>query len=213
MNIGGIIGGTIAAIIGAAAWAALAFFGGIEVAYLALGIGFIVGLGVSAGSKSGGFGAAIVAVVLTVLSLVGGKYAAVALAVNEMDSQLPAFEMKDDGVKMRIANISIKDSGQDPATLNYRNGKDYTNAESLNDLPADIAMNAQKEFDLLTEDEVDGIKEEAEAEYHEFVSTLEAKITEKAFMDSFSPFDILFFLLAIITAGKIALSDVVDGGG
>ena len=63
MNIGGIIGGTIAAIIGAAAWAALAFFGGIEVAYLALGIGFIVGLGVSAGSKSGGFGAAIVAVV------------------------------------------------------------------------------------------------------------------------------------------------------
>jgi len=211
MNIGGIIGGTIAAIIGAAAWAAIAYFGQMEIAYLALGIGFIVGLGVSAGSQSGGFGAAAVAIVLTVLSIVGGKYAAVTLAVRDFDASLPAFEMDDEGVKFRMANISIMEAGQDPSTLQFRNGKNYETAESIADLPAKLAKETQKEFDLMTETEIDEVKKEAEAEYHAIVSEIESQVTQEGFMASFSGFDILFFVLAIFTAGKVALNDVIDG--
>lgn len=211
MNIGGIIGGTIAAIIGAVAWAAIAYYGEVEIGYLAWGIGLLVGLGVSAGSRSGGIGAAAVAVVLTVLSLVGGKYAAVSLAVNELDSSIPAFEMDDDGVKMRMANLALMESGQDVSELKFRNGTDYDSAESLNDFPASIAKKIESKFDKLTTDEVDEIKTKAEAEYDQFVAAFEAEITQQGFMESFSGFDIIFFLLGIFTAGKVALSDVIDG--
>lgn len=211
MNIGGLIGGSIAAIIGAAAWAAIAYFGGVEVAYLAWGIGLLVGLGVSAGSKSGGLGAAFLAVLLTVLSLVGGKYAAVMLAVHEMDAALPAFTMDDDGVKMRLASMSMQENGIDPTNLKFRNGKNYETVETINDLPANIAKEARNKFDDMTEYEVEEFKEEAEAEYHELISAVEAKITQDGFMNSFSGFDIIFFLLGVFTAGKVALSDVIDG--
>ena len=107
MNIGGIIGGTIAAIIGAVIWGAIAFYGKVEIGYLAIGIGLLVGFGVSAGSRSGGVGAAAIAVILTVLSLVGGKYAAVQMAVMDVHSQIPAFEMTDEDLKTRTANEAI----------------------------------------------------------------------------------------------------------
>lgn len=212
MNIGGIIGGTIAAIIGAAAWAAIAYFGKVEIGYLAWGIGLLVGLGVSAGSRTGGIGAAAVAIVLTILSLLGGKYAAVTLAVHDIDAMLPAFEMDDEGVKVRLANISVMDSGKEPSELEFRNGADYESAESLDDYPAKLARQIQREYDGMSEDEIEAVKQEAESEYNEFVAAFESAITQQGFMDSFSGFDIIFFLLGIFTAGKVALSDVIDEG-
>lgn len=211
MNIGGIIGGTIAAIIGAVAWAAIAHYGKVEIGYLAWGIGLLVGLGVSAGSRSGGIGAAAIAVVLTVLSLVGGKYAAVSLAVGELDASLPAFEMDDEAVKMRIASTSLMESGQDISKMKFRNGTDYETAESLDDFPEKIAEKARSEFDQMTPDEVNETKEKAEAEYHQIVAAFESEIMQQGFLDSFSGFDIIFFLLGIFTAGKVALSDVISG--
>ena len=210
MNIGGIIGGTIAAVIGAVVWGAIAFYGEVEIGWLAIGIGFLVGLGVSAGSRSGGIGAALIAVVLTVLSLVGGKYAAVQMAVHKLHNEIGTFEMTDDILKLRLANEQVDLAMTAGKQLRFRNGKNYDNAESLSDFPAEIAKTAQRQFDAMSEDERTAKKEAVEREYNEVIGAFEANIAQEGFASSFGPMDIVFFLLAILAAGKVALSDVID---
>ena len=156
-------------------------------------------------------GAAAVAVLLTVLSLLGGKYAAVKLAVRGIDAAIPAFNMEDEDVKIRMADISIRESGQDPSMLKFRNGTSFETAESLKDYPPKIAKGIEKSFKQMSVEEIETVKEEAEAEYDQIVSAFESEATKRGFADSFSAFDILFFLLGIFTAGKVALSDVIDG--
>ncbi|MDB2687491.1 hypothetical protein N9Y42_09800 [Mariniblastus sp.] len=210
MNIGGIIGGTIAAVIGAVVWGAIAFYGEVEIGWLAIGIGFLVGLGVSAGSRSGGIGAALIAVVLTVLSLVGGKYAAVQMAAHKLHTEIGTFEMTDEILKLRLANEQVDLAMTAGKQLRFRNGKNYDNAESLSDFPAEIAKTAQRQFDAMSEDERTAKKEAVEREFEEIVGAVEADFAQKGLAASFGPMDIVFFLLAILAAGKVALSDVID---
>jgi len=70
-----ILGGLLAAVIGGAVWAGIAIWTGYEVGYVALGVGFLCGLGVvmfTAGKK--GMPLQMIAVVTSVLGIVIGKY-------------------------------------------------------------------------------------------------------------------------------------------
>jgi hypothetical protein len=70
-----ILGGLLAAIIGGAVWGGIAIFTGYEVGYVALGVGFLCGLGVvlfTGGKK--GMPLQMIAVVTSVLGIVIGKY-------------------------------------------------------------------------------------------------------------------------------------------
>ena len=214
MNIGRVICGTIAAIAGAVVWAAIAYCGNVEIGYLAWGIGLLVGLAVSFGSKSGGIGAAAIAVVLTILSLVGGKYATVQLLVsNEFDIEIPEFVMNDEDMQYRLAVDSIRDDLDAGKKPKFRNGKNLETATELDDLPAKAVATVKKQFGLMTEQEKETRREEFKKEYELALaafSEYRGEVTNEAFLHSFSPFDIIFFLLGIVTAGKVAMSDVID---
>jgi hypothetical protein len=70
-----ILGGLLAAIIGGAVWGGIAIFTGYEVGYVALGVGFLCGMGVvmfTGGKK--GMPLQMIAVVTSVLGIVIGKY-------------------------------------------------------------------------------------------------------------------------------------------
>jgi phosphate/sulfate permease len=72
----GIIGGLIAAVIGAGVWAAIAYFTGYEIGWIAWGIGALVGfVAAKAAGDDAGDGLGIVAAVIAVLAILGGKYA------------------------------------------------------------------------------------------------------------------------------------------
>jgi hypothetical protein len=203
MNIGGIIGGTIAAIIGAVVWAAIAYYGKVEIGYLALGVGFLVGLGVSAGSRSGGIGAAFIAVVLTVLSLLAGKYAAVAMEVNAIDSELQAIQISDEDFTFMAANDLVREKMESGETVEFLNGKNFETAEELADYPTDILAAAKAGVSEMTDEDKKRI-------HDNIIGAFENDITQEGFFESFGPIDILFFVLAVFAAGKMALSDVVD---
>ncbi len=70
-----ILGGLLAAIIGGAVWGGIAIYTGYEVGYVALGVGFLCGMGVvlfTGGKK--GMPLQVIAIVASVLGIVIGKY-------------------------------------------------------------------------------------------------------------------------------------------
>lgn len=212
MNIGGLIGGLIAGVLGAALWAAIAYYGEVEIGILAWGIGLVVGLGVSAGSNSGGVIPALVAVLITAGSLVGGKYLAVQMAVRDLDQQIHSqFEIDDDALLSGFAFEMAENEEASGKRLRFRNGKKtLEQTEGVEDLPAGIVKKAQEKLDSLSPEEHDELLAEKKAEFEIMLSAFEGQIVQEGFADSFSGMDIVFFLLGIFTAGKIALSDYVE---
>ncbi len=70
-----ILGGLLAAVVGGAIWGGIAIFTGYEVGYVALGVGFLCGMGVvmfTGGKK--GMPLQMIAIVTSVLGIVIGKY-------------------------------------------------------------------------------------------------------------------------------------------
>ncbi len=80
----GVVAGLIAAIVGALLWAAIAFYANFEIGYLAWGIGLGVGFAVAFGSVGGGPLPAVFSVLLTTLSIVGGKFLAIQWELGKM---------------------------------------------------------------------------------------------------------------------------------
>ncbi len=79
-----IIGACIAGVIGAAAWAAIAYFTGYELGILAWIIGGLVGFGALVGARgNGNMLVGLVAAVVAIGSILGGKYTVTTLLVNQ----------------------------------------------------------------------------------------------------------------------------------
>lgn len=81
-----IVAGVVAGLVGAAVWGAVAYFLDMELGLLAWGIGGLVGFAVGAtAQEDAGPSTGILAVVLSVLSIMGGKYAMVLALQSEYD--------------------------------------------------------------------------------------------------------------------------------
>src|SRR6188768_854403 len=87
--LGALVGGSIGAAIGGVVWALVAYFGHVEVGWIAWGVGLAAGAGASIGAKGqGGPQAGVLAAVLAVVAILGAKYAVVSMFVNEGLSEI-----------------------------------------------------------------------------------------------------------------------------
>lgn len=88
------VAGTGAAMMGAAAWGLIAYYGNVEVGYLAIGIGALIGWVMV---KAGGHGTpiAVCAALLTLLSILSGKYVAFRMDTGWMSEELHAAYVVD----------------------------------------------------------------------------------------------------------------------
>jgi len=85
IKIGAILGGLVAGVIGGAVWAGISYGTGYEIGWIAWGIGALVGAGVLMGSsRAGGPANGVLAVIISVLAILGGKYAVVELFLNNL---------------------------------------------------------------------------------------------------------------------------------
>ena len=79
-----VIGGCVGGAIGAAIWAALAYNLRVEIGWIAWVAGLLTGVGVMAGARGdGGFLPGVVAAFLSIISICGGKYAALSADAND----------------------------------------------------------------------------------------------------------------------------------
>ena len=207
--VGGTIGGLIAGIIGAALWAAVAYYGEVEIGWLAWGIGAAVGFGVSAGSRGGGVPQALIAVLITVASLCGGKFAMVQMMMP-MDMELE-YEMSREDLAIEYALEIAKEKADAGEEVPWPNGMTLEEAYEPNDFPADIMQDAEQKAAALSDDEFDKLRKERDEATKKMMAELKQSIFQQAFMNSFSGFDVIFFLLGIVTAWQVG--DVGSGAG
>ncbi len=208
----GAIAGLIAAIIGALAWAAIVYAARIEIGYLAWGIGGLVGFAVAWATRGGGAAAAVLAVLLTVASIAGGKYLAAQWMVNkdidEMIQDRPAEWSEEYTISFMADEVlEARALAGQPAV-----GEDFS-GEAQADYPADVWAEAKKRWDSMDQAGRDGYAKAKRDGFDRNLADLRREATMAAFTGNLGVIDIVFFVLGVITAWQIAFRDMVSGGG
>jgi hypothetical protein len=210
--------GSLAGLIGAAAWAAIAYYANYEIGYLAWGIGLAVGAATVKGAGWGNPSVATVAVVITVISIVVGKYATVELVMNEMNI---------DPQQMVAESIANLDDEQltaylaDDIAAARENAGEVIPWPELNEeaetisaaYPADLWQAASHKYQGLTDDEKLAHRSQVEANIRASLVDLELwedQVRQQNFFQSFSPMDLIFFGLAVCTAYSVGKSNEQD---
>ena len=198
--------GVIAGAIGAAIWAAIAVATEHEIGWIAWGIGLLVGFGVriGAGSESEGPGYGALASILAVLAIVGGKYAAIHYSVESaVADNMLAGGLTDEDMIVGIADEVVLQFEEAGEPLNWPPGQDVEVADSQGDYPPNVWAEATRIYESLPAEDREAEKRGQQAAIEQNLPQLKAQFRDEAFRNSFSPIDILFFVLAIATAFKL----------
>ena len=211
-RLGALAGGVIAGSIGALVWAAIAYFTGYEVGWVAWGVGGLVGFGVVLGNSGNRSRAAgIIAVVITVMALMAAKYTTVQLVLSdgsEITEVLVSGLQDDELVVSYIADDVVVEFMSDDIPVHWPVGVDPSQATTQVEYPADVWTIAQSRWDgmVLTEREEyrSSLEEMVTANLALALDELRGELAQVGFIGSFGFLDIIFFGLAIATAYKVA---------
>lgn len=201
-------GGMIGGLIGAAAWAGITYATGYEIGWIAWGVGFIVGLGVrmGAGDTLHGVAPGLLATVIAVLAILGGKYAAVSLIFDKHLGNVKIAQ-SDEGHITSYAYEIIEERQAGGKELAWPAGKNLENAQAPADFPPEVWQAATQKWKDLGDA---GQQRERDAQ-HQLTRNLVEGLKWQAFKSSFSLMDLIFFVLAIGTAFKLGAA--VDSEG
>ncbi len=204
MNVGRwIIGGTVAGVVGAAAWAGITYASHKEFAWIALGIGALVGPGVRFGAgDDGGSSPGMTAVIIALLSIVVGKLIAVVLLAASLDieGQMPVTT---NDLVADLARDVVKERAAKGKRVAWPPGKSADTAENLADYPADVRQEATLRWQKLGADEQNRRVAEQKKETAALASEYRAELRGEVFQKSFGPINLLWFGLAALSAFKI----------
>jgi hypothetical protein len=201
---GALVGGAL----GAAIWAAVTVYANHEVGWVAWGVGGLCGFLVQKfsaphlGSKVPGVIAAIVAV----LAIVGGKYASVHILVER---QIPAaIDLSEPTILPGLADEIVKERLAKGEQLTWPEGMSLQDAARPEDYPKGIWEEAQERWKGKTTDEQAQHKAVVRRNHDEGLANFRMMMREGAFKESFSPIDLLFGFLAISTAFRLGSQPV-----
>ena len=217
MNMGrSIIGGALGGLVGAVIWAGISCFTGYEIGWIAWGVGGLVGLGCAWGGRGGGRALGVIAVVITLVSIMAGKYAAVELSIRrEIGSQEDVLQsaltnlQKDDVVVSYLADEIIGQREAQGETIQWPSGVNPEQADQPSDYPPAIWPEAASKWDGMSTQEREQYRDQLEERIRTDVQTFFSDISTFGFRNSFGVMDVLFFALAIATAFKIATRQTV----
>jgi len=217
------MGGAAAGLIGAAIWAAIGYFTGLEIGWIAWGIGMLVGIGVRVvGSQEiayfdktqrkmvrssvGAEGplAGMVAAVLAVVSVLAGKYALVHLFLAAPAASLEEY-LEDDTMISAIADEVVVEYESQGRAVSWPAGVNPEEAYERADYPPEIWTAAESRWNALPEEERANLKK-AQAELIGMALGNMEGAESAVFLSSFGVFDLLWFGLAAVTAFKLGAS-------
>ncbi|MEM7416685.1 MAG: TerB family tellurite resistance protein [Gemmatimonadota bacterium] len=202
--------GLAAGAVGAAVWAGVVAFANYEIGWIAWGVGGLVGYAVAFGNSDrqrSPTAAGALAVGITVLSIVAGKYAAVQLVMPDDQEIVDMFvgNLEDEELAITyVADDVVVEFRQDERDVAWPEGVDPTQASSQADYPADVWAVAEERWAGWTEAERSAFRDEVGEQIRTNVEAslpeIRAAMTGGGFMGSFSPMDLLFFGLGMVTA-------------
>lgn len=201
----GLIGGLVGGVLGAAVWGGVAYGTGYEIGWLAWGIGAIVGIGVAWGARGGA-----AAGLLAVLSILGGKYASVHLPVNkELTDQFAALDQavadlgNDASVIPHVAYEIVDDRTANGEPIEWPEGVNPDAAEDEEDFPQAVWSEARARWEAMSGAEQASYRTMLTERMRGGFEAYLAEVRMNAMKHSFGVLDVVFFLLAIVTAYKI----------
>lgn len=205
-----VVFGLVAGAVGALAWAAVAFLTEYEIGWIAWGIGALVGWAVAAANREGArpaTAAGVLAVAITVLAMVAGKYAAVQLVVPT-DEELVGMFLEgfadDEYVISFLADDVAAEIQSAGGSVQWPEGVNPQNAASEVEYPPDVWAEAEARWGAMTVGEREDFREarrsQTRAEVEANLPAIRAMVTRGDFLGSFSPMDLIFFGLGIVTA-------------
>lgn len=201
MLIAGLIGGAI----GAAIWAGIAMATHYEIGWIAWGIGFLVGLAVrlAAGDETQGFVPGVLAAAIAVAAIAGGKFATVHFLIEREAASALGNAISDNDATVSIADEVVAEYTEKGQAINWPPGQNALTADESGDYPPDIWAEATKRYQAIPAAEREEQKKSIAQARAAFIGVMKSEIRSQAFAESFSAIDILFFLLAIVTAFKL----------
>jgi len=205
-----IAAGLAGGLVGAMIWAAISYFANTEIGWIAWGVGGLVGLcvRVAAGNEDEGPLPGVGAAAIAIGSVLLGKYLAIHMAVASIAGGFEVGEFTPADMIERNANEIVREREAKGQVVLFRNAKTNENANGEADFPPDIWQEASTKWTSLPADEQQKQMAQARQELQEIMGNLHGVLRQEGFMNSFSPYDALWFILAAITAFRLG-----SGGG
>ena len=209
----GIVFGSIAGVIGMLIWAGIAYQFSYEFAWIAWGIGALVGVAVGVGfGERANAASGMVAVAITCLSIIGGKYVTVEMLMDHELGQVTTmldemFEDKNYLVSLAADEILTQRvmQGQLVETDGQVNPESEVFAERY---PKAIWTQAHGQWQAMSESERESFSKQkrvlVEAQVNASVDAFRDEVSGQAFVESFSGFDFIFFGFAAYISFAIA---------
>lgn len=202
-----IIGGAIGGAIGAAVWAIVAYQFNYEIGYIAWGVGVLVGILARVGAGDDvGQTTGVAAAVIAIAAVCAGKYAAVSVAVDDVVSKASANfgTLSDDNLKVFLAHEIVDEFEGQGRTLNWPEGMSAEDAEAEGDFPPEVWAEVASRWDNGGPSWQASYRDYAQQTIAHNVQAFASAFKSEGFLQSFSPFDLLFFALAVVSAYGIA---------
>jgi len=202
-----ILGGLIGASAGVLVWVLVGYFAHREVGWIAWGVGFLTGFGVRYAAylcdDDASVAKGVFAAVVAIVAIVCAKYFVFTLLVadskNEAQQLQKMLPGADDTAITNIARDLATQAAKRGENIVWPPGVTATTASKEGDFPPTIWSDAVLHW-LGT-----GTPQEKEQKKQRFAASLKLSVIEPEFSDSFSPFDLLWFGLAIVTAFKVGV--------
>ncbi len=206
--------GLIAGIVGAIAWATIMFYANAEIGYLAWGIGGLVGFAVAFGHQGGGAAAGAVAVLITVLSICGGKYVGADWAVGKAFAEEAMFENPSDTEFSEDQKIGMIAEEEFDAAVKRGEHAEFEPAIESEDpkayYPAEVWDQATASWNAMSAEQRQEKISSRIALMNELAKNIRSQFAWETFKASFNVLDIVFFCLGIATAWRIACVDRIN---
>lgn len=201
-----IIAGGIGGAVAAGIWTAIAYSTGYEIGWIAWFVGVVVGfcVRVAAGEEEG-YAPGLTAVAIAVLALVIGKYATVSLLVDrELGAKIAEMpRVTADNFQLELCSEVAEEWTAAKKKMKWLPGKSAEVAQELQDYPQAVRDEAKKRWDAKPAAEQQELIAARQEMMEEFTSSLAAGVKTQVFKASFNGYDILFFILAIVSAFKV----------
>lgn len=214
--LGGFIGGMVGGLVGALVWAGISYGMGYEFALIGIAIGAMVGFGVGVGDRGqSGSIAGILAALITIGAILGGKYLAVEFILSKGLSEAELKEIGEEAVNDHelvlsfIADEIVTERQEAGGTIAWPPGADSEYPSTRADYPVDIWLEAGSRWTRMSHQEQVEFRQFVRESVMDGVQTYLRESRDEAarfgFMHSFSPVDAIFFLIAISVAFKVAV--------
>lgn len=210
MRLNAIAGGVIAGAIGAAVWAVIARVTGMEIGWIAWGVGLLVGLGVVMGNKGEGSPVVgVAAAVIAALAVVAGKYTMVQLVLPDAD-EIVAQALhdldNDELVVSYLADEVVAEFEAEGKPVDWPEDIVVATASAETDYPADVWAEAVIRWEAKSADEREAYRAQLKGTVAANADVFRSTIAAAGFTHTFGLMDIVFFGLAVLTAFKIGRS-------